>query len=445
VIELGGSKGDFADSNLTFVLGDCARVSQEGPARVKLGGSFARALLRLSQSKPTTAGEALEFDLSPGVDLATSVIETQAGVVLRARPARLQGAFKAAFAGPLLREGATWIPGGSLVIASGDDLDGFSLDGSVDTVTFEPARAERRDKPFRFARATLSNLTLPCQPGAVGERAFRGIKNVNTGLIETGASFAAATLRNVSMSGCILSYVSFANATLLNLNLQNSTLIGVNWENVAMDGLDLRRATLFADGPFRRFVPRPVARNVDLSNAIFNLEVAPRSQFQGLRAFAANLDDATFAEVVFGTSTFQNASMVRTNLSGAVLTGANLSGVLARQVVFRGARLDKVDMRDAWVSGAGSFAPVTTAGARFERSFFCDGALPAPQLSGATLAGAYFAFQARQFVFRGRQENCQAFSPFQGAMGSSMPTTSADTVCPNNSSGPCTLTEQWAL
>ncbi len=122
-----------------------------------------------------------------------------------------------------------------------------------------------------------------------------------------------------------------------------------------LDGL--KGQPFFKDILARRPPPREPAPYADLSGQDYEERDLRGADLRGANLCDANLAGANLAGAKLAGACLDGAVLVGADLTGADLTGAdltycNLSGVIAKQAVFREAKLDQAWLKDADLTGA---------------------------------------------------------------------------------------------
>jgi uncharacterized protein YjbI with pentapeptide repeats len=139
----------------------------------------------------------------------------------------------------------------------------------------------------------------------------------------SSADLSGANLSSANLSGTNLSSANLSSANLSGANLSGAILNSANLNGANLNGANLNGANLSSLAKLIR---------ANLSGAILSYADLRRSDFSG--------------------AIFSRADLSRSNLSGSILSGANLSGAILSRADFMGARLTGADLSGADLNGA---------------------------------------------------------------------------------------------
>ena len=151
------------------------------------------------------------------------------------------------------------------------------------------------------------------------------------------ANLSHAEITQTSMNGANLIFVDITNSTLSDIDLRYSQVMGVDFSNIHMKNIDFSGANLLKSDFSNSYM-----ENIDFSSAELS-----QTDFSG-----AQRDNKTrFAGTKLIESNLSNFDMSFLDLSGVVLTGANLTNTSFRGAEFVFSDLAGVDLSTSEMNG----------------------------------------------------------------------------------------------
>lgn len=247
----------------------------------------------------------------------------------------------------------------------------------------------------------------------------------------TGGRFDDAQANATRFDNSVLSGVSFARA-----DLRGSSFVNVGLQNTNFSGADLSGSTLSVAAP-----PPGIDLVARIENAIFRagrIQQSARTKvsFAGTDLSGTDLGESDFTDGNFTYANLTGATFGDRGfgkLTRATLTGTRLHALSAPGWSFAEASAALLDVRDANLRGA-KFTKATLTG-----STFCGTDLTQVDFAGANMSNALVGASTTSDIYRvgGRTIVCPANT------GRAQAITSAATLCPNGSPGPCVSDAQW--
>jgi uncharacterized protein YjbI with pentapeptide repeats len=313
-------------------------------------------------------------------------------------------------------------PGAGIYIGAGDVLDNLYIDGAIHNVIWKTsASGIPLVKGLSAKKTTLQNTSIPCFGG--GD--------------VSGVNFKGAALTNVNASGCNLLGAVFDDATLVDVQAQRVNLTEASFKNVTLRNVNFTGSAL-TTGKNASLTSKDnaILINVNLSDARFNFDASTLA-FDNLVAFNADLSGASFAGAQMVGANFNRATL-DTNFSGRgtlldratftnAIGGPDFSFALLRRTRLDGARFD----------GA-KFTGTNLEGASFAFGYACGGTMDGTVFTGSDLTGSLIPAVDTPHTVDGAQRICNAV-----AGRSPIPTTSAQSYCPDGAAGPCSTEARW--
>lgn len=273
--------------------------------------------------------------------------------------------------------------------------------------------------------ATIRNLDAPVSSA---HKPLSAQYSVLTGL--NGSNLTGLTVRNAVFDHCTLEGLDFSHSDLAGTSFKQASLHGANFTNAHLQDANLAGAQL---GSLRSVFTLPAGSQADLNEGPVDAALAAQFQANGITlsataglavvaagrvwtltdtappaVYTIRLEPQAGAPALTVYQAAMACSLVNAYMPNAVLTGANLYGVLASQVQFygSGARLDgsaileeaqfndanlsAVDFTQAQLMGA-NLSNAMLFNAKFNGANLTPSATGvAANLSGANLQGADF-------------------------------------------------------
>ena len=256
----------------------------------------------------------------------------------------------------------------------------LTLSAGIDDREARLAAIAARPEPPPTEKELLIARALDCPGCDFHEADFKRADLTNARLAGAnlaGVNLHEANLTGADLSGAILDGANINHAILLRANLAGASVNNVMLFETRLDGADLTDASLRGALAASSHMPRAVLAGIvmidgDLRNARIN-----DADFTG-----ADLRGTWFDDAQIMRSDFSEALLSQTTMWGANLTGANLSGADLRyadliRANLRGADLTGADLSDARLTFA-NLSEATLTGAVLDNAQMPGGFTPPP-------------------------------------------------------------------
>lgn len=174
------------------------------------------------------------------------------------------------------------------------------------------------------------------------------------------ANFSGTSFKNLTLRNLELGNVNFTNANLSNVDLTKTRFRNATFTNANLTGADLEAAVFVNSSLSNINLEKANLMNADLSSLfrVFNFDMA-----------ITEIDQANLMQSILTGANLTGVDLTEANLTEAILKGANLTGAKLNKANLKNADLSSAILTDCDLSNATNMTQVQLANVQFDPKY----------------------------------------------------------------------------